>query len=98
MSTQSYGDIPTFTFYGSSGGDAVLLVVLLHLDGVGPHVDEAGAGSGAWYWTDTSSPTASLDTISAPLYTQAKIRRQSVGSYPVFHCRFIHRKLRVSKF
>ena len=94
MFTQSYGDIPTFTFYGSSGGDAVLLVVLLHLDGVGPHVDQARAGGGAWYGTDSPAPWSStwspstLHTVIGPLNTQANIWRQSVSSDPVFHCSF----------
>lgn len=61
--------MPTFTFYRPRRGHIMLLVVGigLHLDGVGPHVDEAGGGGAAW---DGGDPPSTIHVFTISVHPQ----------------------------
>ena len=63
--------MPTFTFYGPRSGHAMLVAVVvgggLHLDGVGPHVDEAGGGGAA---RDGGHPPTTIHSFTISVHPQ----------------------------
>ena len=65
----------------------MLLVVVvgggLHLDGIGPHVDEAGGGGAAW---DGGHPSTSIHIFTSPVHPQpSQLGGKAVSSDPILH-------------
>ena len=59
----------------------MMLVLCILLDGVAPHVDEAGAGGAPWYRRHSST---SLGGLRAPLHPKAcDVGGQSVVLHPI---------------